>query len=312
MAPIHSLEDLQEKLAQYAMDPNRGESLWFHQYQNVCMAPSDQKFDDGWFLDYEYVSWTAPHRKVLAIDSASKDFQQPGRGDFMVALMGDWNDHGRLCIRYGLRSNRWTKDEFIRRITSWCEKSGWWPSYAIKEKFGEDTFQTDVKLAFSHFHRPVNAMTVSRPTQLKKYDWIVESLQGPMERGEICFGRGVPLPLRQRLQYELTALSQVAHDDVADTLALFMAEDVRVKRVDRPRNPNNMVRPPALNLYNPNLGRSHTPDPDITDVGRASIQPRIQSAFATLDPDGSNVIWDRGDKPQFMPLPDGANGSGRR
>ena len=30
-----------------------------------------------------------------------------------------FDEQGRLLVRHGIRSNRWTKDEFLRQILAW-------------------------------------------------------------------------------------------------------------------------------------------------------------------------------------------------
>lgn len=303
--PIHTRESLIEKLEQYRIDPNKGEALWWHQYQNVCMSPASQKFKNEWFdLQIDKPSWPVAKKRILAVDSADKDFQKKGLGDFMVAMMGEFDDIGRLCLRYALRSNRWTRDEFIRRILAWCQGSAWWPQLIAKEKFGEDNFLTDIGRSFRNVYHPTSLSPVSRPvsmgTMVKKFDWIVEALQGPMERGEVVFGSTMPPEIRARCKYEGTNLGQTSHDDIMDTLALFFAQGVRVNLPNRAVGLGLQWVPPSLNLYEP----SGIAPPNFSgNVPKDPIQ--TQRTEILIDSIGFNQIhWNPSFAPQINKLDD--------
>ena len=247
--PVVTREWLLDELAKYPRDPNKGESMWWHQYMNVCLSPDRQRFEEDWFVTAQWVDWPSTRKRVLAIDSAAKDFQEAGRGDYMVALFGSFSDDGRLLLRHGLRSNRWTKDEFIRRIITACVSLDWWPSLVAKEKVGEDAFLADLGRAFREKYHSPALVPVARTRGLAKEDFIVQSLQAPAERGEILFGSGFPEKVRERLVYELVNLGQVAHDDVADTLALFFQPGIRVLRASTPIERGPELQPPSLDTY---------------------------------------------------------------
>lgn len=252
--PIHTVEHVREDLRRYSQNPALGESLFWHQLMNVCLAPSDRKFQPEWFIHAHAPCYQAPRSRILSIDSADKDFQKEGVGDHMVALFGEFSDDGRLLLVHGLRNRSWTRDEFIRKMLVWCEATQWWPHKIVKEKFGTDTFLTDIKREFMARDRVVHCLPVSRPAAsqaggyMKKLDWIVEGLQAPMERGEVAFGSRFPKELSDRARHELINLGQVTHDDVADALVLFFVKGIRVEA------PQNTMRwqgfiPPALDLY---------------------------------------------------------------
>lgn len=307
-APIHTRQTLMERFEKYLKNPQLGESLYWHQYMNVCMAPSAQKFKDFWIDNacVVEVDFVAPKRRILAIDSASKDFAKKGTGDWMVALMGGFDEMGRLLIRHGLRDNRWTKDEFIRQIISYCKGTGWWPHFVVKEKFGEDSFMTDVYNAFLAEMRPVHCLTSVRPPDvLKKNDFIVDCLQGPMERLEVLWGSRVNPLLIARAKYELTKLGQVAHDDVADCLSLFFVPGVRVERtLQAPRLGQQGWAPPALGLYEPASPFPVSPAalPEVAPPPRPTA---VQAAVHELGM--SEVRWDPPAMPVTIPnirLPD--------
>lgn len=249
--------------------------MFWHQYMNVCMSPSNRKFQLEWFFSLHQPVWPVYKRRVLVIDGAEKDFQSAGTGDYMVALFGEFDDTGRLCVTHGLRSRSWTKDEFISKIISWCLGVNWWPSYVVKEKFGTDSFLSDIERAFLKRSKPVFCHAETRASMreannVKKFDWIVGCLQGPMERAEIVFGSNFPKAILERCKYELTNLGQVAHDDVADTLALFMVPKVRVKCVDRGPDHKFGWAPPGLNLYDPE--HKSTPSPWDLEEMRVGVE----------------------------------------
>jgi hypothetical protein len=260
MHPVITKEAYLKSLQEYAADPERGESLWYHQYQNVCLAPSDQKIKPEWLIRAHHPIWPAPFRRVLCIDSADKDFQQLGVGDYMVALMGEFDSFGRLLVAHGIRSRHWTRDEFLRNITSWCTATNWWPDVAVKEKFTNDTFLEDTRKVFLGVNRMLHLILVLRPqgegqARMKKLDWIVQSLQAPLQRaGEIVIGSAFPKELLERLQYELGNLGQVSHDDLADCFALFMAPGVRPMLTSGLGAMGNTPLPPQLDLYDPFVG----------------------------------------------------------
>lgn len=293
--PVHTRRTLLQQYERYKMDPNLGESLFWHQYMNVCMAPSAQKFKAEWFFDVDLVDWPAPKRRVLMLDTASKDFQTENRGDWMVALFGSYDDHARMLVRHGLRSKTWTKDEFIRQIIAWCQTTGWWPTVMVKEKFGEGAgaFMADLAKKFAEFARPVHPILVTRPQQLlAKNDWIVEGLQGPMERGEILWGARVPREIRDRAEYELCNLGQVAHEDIGDCLTLGTVKGVRPEVIVRIAQPSGWEAP-QLGLYEPGAAAPGPVDSLLeaaTPMQQASRNQRVQIAVADLG--FSDVSWD--------------------
>ncbi len=268
LLPVVTREWLAQELARYRRDRNLGEALWWHQYMNVCLSPDQQRFREEWFAVAGWADWPSPRKRVIAIDSASKDFQTAGRGDYMVALFGSFTDDGRLLLRHGLRSNRWTRDEFVRRIVTACVSLDWWPNVLVKEKVGEDAFLADLGRAFREKYRTPALVPVTRARSGRKEDFIVEALQAPCERGEVVFGSGFPPRLRERLLYELTNLGQITHDDVADTLALFFVPGVRVLQPKKPIERGPELRPPSLSLYSL-PGQPRPPAPPPPDLARA-------------------------------------------
>ena len=267
--PVHTIEHVWNDYEKYMKDPNKGESLFWHQLMNVCLAPGDMKFQKEWFLDIDIPAWPVAKRKVLAVDSADKDFQKEGVGDYMVALMGEFDDMGRLLVRHGLRSNKWTKDQFQRAILAWCEGVDWWPNIMVKEKFGADAWvQTLVQMFRDKLH-PLYPVLSTRPERQKKFDWIVECLQGPMEAAQVVWGSKVPPEIRHRGEAELTNLGQISYDDVADTLALFMLPKVRVVASQRPGGAGDEFPVPSLGLYAPGQPDMEPPLPgQPTDINR--------------------------------------------
>jgi hypothetical protein len=92
---------------------------------------------------------------------------------------------------------------------------------------------------------------------MKKLDWIVEGLQAPLERGEILFGSQFPKDMFARVRHELTNLGQVAHEDIADALVLFLVKGVRVENPHQ-HGVTPLPKPPDLGLFDIE-GRSQTP-----------------------------------------------------
>jgi hypothetical protein len=313
--PIHTRESLMVTYERYMQDPTLGEAQFWHQYMNVCKAPSTQKIKEEWFFKLQSPGWPVAKRRVLAIDSAEKDFQRIGIGDYMVALFGEFDDNGRLCIVHGIRSNSLTRDAFQRQIISWCKAVDWWPTYVVKEKFGTDTFLTDMDRCFLQQSRPVFCVTESRGgnkdvVNVKKYDWIIASLQAPMERGDVVWGSNCPPSIMARALYEITNLGQTAYDDVADTLALFFTAKVRIKKVDKGPDKGFAWDPPGMSNYGPdkldprtleNIEKGTT----IVDVhnpalARAKEDSRVKEAFFGLG-GADNAQWNPKDveRPSF-------------
>ena len=298
-SPVHSKQQVLDELESYRVNPQEGESQFWHQLMNVCLAPSSQQFQKEWFITLAEPTWRDVRRRVLSIDSADKNFQRPGVGDWMVALMGDWNERGKLVLRFGLRSNKWTREEFIRRILAWCLGAKWWPHLAAKEKFGTDNFLTQLCDAFISQGQPVRPVTIGRPQGLQKNDWIVDSLQAPLERSEVVLGSAFPPDLAARLILECVSLGQIANEDVADCLSCQMVPGVRVAAVDRlPGTQRQQWQPPALDLYETGLSG---PAP-ATPAALSSVQPKVspfeqavERATATIisvDERGAGAIWD--------------------
>ena len=230
MSPIITRTMVDEMYNQYLVDQKLGESEFWHQLMNVCLSPSQQKLKPEWFdvvLDRPY--WPSARKRAICLDDASKDLQKSGVGDYSVALFGEFSDDGRLMLVYGLRDDlrKWTRDEFIRKIISWCQASNWWPAQIVKEKASTDNFLIDLQRAFNDVSRPVHITVVARG-QRGKQDWILGAVQGPLERAEIVFGRVFPEPLRLRLKSEGSSLGRIAHEDAIDALSLFFTKDVRI------------------------------------------------------------------------------------
>ena len=159
--------------------------------------------------------------------------------------------------------------------------------------------------------RPAHVYAVTRPTEVKKNDWIMDQTQGPYERGEIIYGSACPPEIPRRRRHELLNLGQIAHEDVADTEALFFCEEVRVKSNERTVAPPQGMTPPVLGLYDP--GRPQRP-PEPAPAGvveTARQQPRVQRAFAELDAGGDNVQWDNPAVPAPVTPGEWNQGSGR-
>lgn len=288
--PIFDSAALEDKRNLAMMDPAQGEEFFLLQYQCVYSFAEGRKFQPEWFVRLDQPGWAYATRKVLCIDDASKDFQTPGVGDFSVALMGEFNELGVLLVRYGLRSNRWTRDQFLSEILTWCKLVGWWPEVVAKEKAGVDTFLTDVEKAFRpHWHRPMLMKPLQRGGGKAKLDLIAGSLQTPMERREILFGSACPLEIIERAKYELVNLGKTLNDDVADTLAEFMHPEIRMVPLGQ-RPIENVWTVPELGLYHV-PGREPLPDLPVR-AGLRTVEFGLPPARLTSHGSDPMIVWD--------------------
>jgi hypothetical protein len=290
---------LLERFQDYLMNPELGESAFWHQYMNLCMAPKNQKFKAEWF-HYVTLPYFPSHKKrVLAIDSAHKDMAKEV-GDYMVAIFAEFDSEGRCLLVQMLRSNQWTRDEFTRRIVSFCKLTNWWPTMVTKEKFGEDPYLVDVGRAFLEHHHPVHLHVAPKRQDQSKNDFIAESLQGPFERGEIVFGKMISPEHFQRAKYELTNLGQTVNDDVGDCMALLMNKDVRVRMPIKPIGSADAVpwTCPTLDLYDPNrvAGREDALNPPEgpTNPLELAFSKNAELRKFVVDEFGDNITlnWD--------------------
>lgn len=300
LAPIFTSKALKERYALYCIKPELGEQSFWLQYMCIYRSQGQDKFQEEWFIQLDRAGWGAPKRRVLVLDDASKDFQQVGRGDYSVAKFGEFDDEGRLIKRYALRSNKWTRDQFISEILAWCQASNWWPQFTVKEKVGVDSFLTDLQRAFNSHGRPVVPVPAQRAGLGRKLDYIAGTLQGPYERREILFGNQYPQALFERDKYELLNLGSTAHDDMADADCLFFVEGVRVARGPElsvgPRA-GEWVPPMDLGLFNPKSSPGGTMPIDYSSPGPSSIleqvagRNHIKSAFEALGWDPEEVTF---------------------
>jgi len=248
-APVWTKEMILSEYDTYMTDPALGESEFWHQYMNVCLAPDLQAIKPEWIRSIDRPNWPAPKRRILALDAADKDNQRLGMGDYTCLLFGEFDDEGRLLITHGFRSNRWTRDEAIRTAISHCRATDWWPHIFVKEKATNDPSFTDWERAFTSQSRYPHIVPATRPTNVKKYDWCVSAYQAPFERGEILFGSAFPPDLLTRLRHEVINLGQIKNDDMADALALFFYPGVRLAATAPNPAQTAPWSPPPLCLY---------------------------------------------------------------
>ncbi len=252
--PVVQPKDVFKRYDEYLANPSLGEQLFWQDYMCLTRSPEDLKIKGEWIEQQEMGLFSLIRRRIIVLDDASKDFQQVGRGDYSVALFGEFNEEGRLMLLHGLRSNRWTKDEFIRSIVGYCEAAGWWPQLVVKEKVTVDPFLSDIRRKFAEAAHPVRAVPIPRNSITSKNDWILAAVQGPLERNDCFFRHTIPKEIFDRLRYELINLGQVAHDDVADAFALFFAPEVRIQApMDLHRISGPAITPPEI------LGSARSP-----------------------------------------------------
>jgi len=264
-APLHPLftpETYHRKYDMYKVRPELGEQSFWLQYMVVYQTPETASFKEDWFVWHERPDWSAPGKRVLLVDSADKDFQRPGVGDYAVALFGSYDDEGRLILRHGIRTNRMTRLEFIDAIVAWCNKSGWWPRSAAKEKVGNDTFLSDLQQHFGRMDKPLAAVPVPRVGLGDKAGLLLRVLQTPFERGDVVFGSHFPKEIFEQIKYEAMNLGTTVHDDGMDALRLGFATEVRPNvRVRDQKDGRRNLKPPHLGLYDPRRKQPIQVDP---------------------------------------------------
>jgi hypothetical protein len=314
LEPIFSRADYEKRLETYRIDPALGEPSFFLQYMTVYTNPDNTRFKDEWFIVHTKTGWTAPKRRVICLDDASKDFQQPGQGDYSVAQFGEWDDDGRLLLVHGMASNRWTRKEFIGQVVGWCQKSDWWPQQIVKEKVTTDDFLTEICKEFGRIGHPAAPFPVPRRGMGAKPDFIAGTLQVPVEQGRFLVGAAYPMELFRQLKYQLLNLGSSAHDDIADAATLFFVDGVRVdsRRKDVPQTGSGYVLP-TLQLYNPRSPRSDRqqraardqlridpPSPDTAMLSRLANDPKMARALQGMGWAPGMVRWSQGssDKPK--------------
>ena len=288
LKPIFTNETLEDRYRTFMIDPSLGEPSFWLQYMCVYRSVAADKFQKEWFIKLPGRSvWGDCRRRVLALDDASKDFQQLGRGDFSVAKFGEFGSEGRLLKVYAMRSNKWTRDEFISNIVAWCQATKWWPQFAVKEKVGVDNFLVDLQRTFNQYGHPVVAVPATRAGLGRKNDFIVSTLQGPYERREILFGSDYPTEMFERDVYELMNLGSVAHDDMADCDALFFTKKVRIETASElvMRSGRGEWMAPDLDLYDPKRGQFQgqqiwVPPREDTQLERIVARPGVNLALA--------------------------------
>jgi hypothetical protein len=286
--PIHDYQSVMDDYDRYSKSPSLGESLFWHQLMNVCLSPKDQKIQKEWFITAPFPYWPVQKRRVLSIDSADKDLQKEGLGDWMVAIFGEFDDYGRLLLAWGLRSNKWTRKEFQKKVLAWCKLTDWWPNLVVKEKFGDGAgaFLTDLGGMFMEHGHPVHLKVVTRGTRqgnvTKKLDWIIDNVQAPLEGAEVVFGRDFPPEIRRQAEHELTQLGMTKNDDVADTLAMFFIDGVRLKAHQRHAERPTQLQPPSLDLYSVGAPQRGPISPVQTMIQTAMEGKRFQAVAEEL------------------------------
>jgi hypothetical protein len=286
LEPLFNRETYQRKYDMYKVKPELGEQSFWLQYMVVYTNPDLASFKDSWFVWHERADWGAPKKRVLLIDSADKDFQKRGVGDYAVALFGSYDDEGRLILRHGIRTNKMTRIQFVQAITAWCTASGWWPRTAVKEKVGNDTFLTDLQEQFAKLDKPLAVVPAPRVGLGDKAGMILRSLQGPFEKGDVVFGSHFPKEIYEQCKYELMNLGTTVHDDVPDTLRLGFIPEVRpsVRVRDQQGADRKQLVRPELGLFDPRRKKpvvDLNPAPD-TAFDKALQDKSVRRIFAAV------------------------------
>lgn len=291
MAPIFTKEIVRQRLSKYRLSPALGEAAFWLQYMVVYRSVAATKFQKEWFRKVGWAHYPQPKRRALVLDDASKDMQAIGQGDFCVAKFGEYDEEGRLLQVGALRSNEWTREQFIREILKWCYAQRWWPTFIVKEKVSVDNFLVDIGRQFNEAGRPVILIPAPRAGLGKKEDMIVSTLQGPYERGEILFGANYPTELFERDRYELMNLGSVSHDDMADATCLFFHPAVRVPATSRLPSGHGEWVTPEVSLYDPLRPPPAAPaaPPAETPWGRAAS--RTEGSWEKMGFEPDEVTW---------------------
>jgi len=293
LAPLFTKETYERKLELYRVKPELGELSFWLQYMVVYQNPEQSNFKEEWFVWHERPDWSAPTKRVVLIDSADKDFQRPGIGDYAVALFGSYDDQGRLIFRHGIRTNKLTRLQFIEAIVAWCVKSGWWPRTAAKEKVGNDTFLSDMQQHFGRMDKPLAVIPVPRAGLGDKAGLLLRSLQSPFERGDVVFGSHFPKEIFEQARYEAINLGTSVHDDVIDTIRLGFTTEVRPSvRIKDQRDPaRKPLTAPFLQLYDPRRRRIETPVIDPAPTSPLEMAAKDKSVRRIVAAIGSEPSW---------------------
>jgi hypothetical protein len=222
------LNDLEE----YKNDPKRGEAEWWREMMNICMAPSEQKFEETWIDNWVPVLPGNIVWSGIALDSATKDEQVLMKGDYTAAHVGHFDSYGHLYLTDAIHRNDLRSPDLMKALAASAQRHN--TCNILKEKVGEEMFFGMVTEAFINLGLPCRTYPLGVRGQGKKVVRITEALQAPFMSGKIHFvgnrrDVGYPIKVWRALRDELTHLSQWSHDDLADALSLFYHKDIRVR-----------------------------------------------------------------------------------
>lgn len=263
----------EQKLKECEIDPKRGQSYFWHEYMNIPFSPTDRKFQPAWFVKVDDTQIPGqrepfyPLQKWIALDSAWKDDEHPTGYDFTVVVVGGFDDHGRLYILDILRSKTWTMKQGSDAMITAMKAYG--ISRVVTEKVGQVTFHTYFKDRCRQAGIPVQLITPKRGgTNAKsKTDRIMAS-QGYFEQGRVFFRKNVDN--FEDAVNEFTNLGQWTNDDIADAIADFFDEQVKVLA------PNALNTNAHLSTFRPmpfdggwrRTAFNQTAQPQVSSVGR--------------------------------------------
>lgn len=274
-------EVLYQSLQQARLDANAGENWFWREFMNVCQSPESAPFLDSWFDNWTPVLppvvWSG-----IVIDTAVKDSQIQGRGDFSVALVAHQDHFGNVYLTDGVRSDRFRFHDLARELLAMSERAGGVYQLA-REKIGEDLFTPSITDYYAKNRKPCTVTPLRVQGQGKKVVRILAALQGPFQAKKIWFvgdGRnsGFPVALWHVIKDECKHCGFWAHDDAADALSLVFHKDVRVVS-----SANRSV--PWTPLYRSRLiqGSTHMTNP--AAVRMTARESQWQQGDGTLRPD---------------------------
>lgn len=227
----YDIPEYKRKLQLSEVNPKEGVGYFFHEYLNLPYSPSERKFQPGWFVQVDESQIPgrahpyAPLNKWIALDSAWKDDEHPSGYDYTVLVVGGFDDAGRLYVLDILRSREWTMKQGTDAMITLMQ--AYQISRVITEKAGQVTFHTYARDRARQAGVPLQIIAPKRggASAKSKIERIM-SAQGYFEQARVFFKRDIPC--FDDMRDEFCNLGRWTNDDIADAIADFFDEQVKV------------------------------------------------------------------------------------